>query len=111
MSKVDKKAALLGKRTGADTEDVAVPGLDITVTVRGLTRREMLRAQKGNEGDTEVTEARMLAAALVDPEMSVADVMAWQEASPGGEMEPVTQAVQRLSKVMPGDAKETYKSL
>lgn len=110
-AKLDKKAKLLAKRTGAAaTKTVTVNGVD--VTVRALTRREILRAQKLHDGtDIELIERAMLAIAIVDPVMTEDDIATWQDVSPAGELEPVTDAVSELSKINIGAAKETYKSV
>ena len=107
----DKKAALLAPRTGAGaTRTVTVNGVD--VTVRALTRQEILTAQKTHDGsDVAAIECAMLALALVDPVMTPEEVATWQEVSPAGELEPVTDALSELSKINIGAAKETYKSV
>jgi hypothetical protein len=109
-ARADKKAKLLAKRTGAAaTKTVVVNGVD--VTVRALTRAEVLEAQKHHDGsDVATIEAAMLSVALVDPVMTVDEVRQWQEVSPAGELEPVTDALSELSKINVGAAKETYKS-
>ena len=106
----DKKAALLAPRTGAgSTRTVTVNGVD--VTVRALTRKEILSAQKDHDGsDTAAIECAMLSLALVDPVMTPEEVATWQAVSPAGELEPVTDALSELSKINVGAAKETYKS-
>jgi len=108
---VDKKAKLLAKRTGAAaTRTVTVNGVD--VTVRALTRKQILSAQKTiDPDDTAAIECAMLSLALVDPVMTPEEVATWQEVSPAGELEPVTDALSELSKINTDAAKETYKSL
>lgn len=83
-------------------QDVDVPGVG-TVRVRALSRTEVIMVRKAT--DTEhvdgprvlVIERKMLAAALVDPVLTEAEVGRWQAASAAGEIEPVVAAVQRLS--------------
>ncbi|PSL02884.1 hypothetical protein CLV30_109192 [Haloactinopolyspora alba] len=74
--------------------EVEVPGLG-TVRVRGLSRDEVLAAQKAD--NTADLERRMLAAGMVDPALTVAEAGRWQMASPAGELEPVTQKIRDLS--------------
>lgn len=87
------KSALLTERL--PREEVPIPGLG-TVTVRGLSRYELHLVNKGTD-EAAVIERRMLAHAMVDPELTVDDVEQWQRCSAAGELTLVTEAVQRLS--------------
>lgn len=95
--------------------DVDVPGLG-TVRVRGLSRAEVMLVRKAT--DTEhmdgpralVLERKMLATAMVDPELTEAEVGRWQQASVAGELEPVTHKIQELSGMLEGSAKEAVKT-
>lgn len=87
-------------------EDVEIPGG--TVRVRGLSRLEAMDVQQA--GGPQVIERRMLALAMVDPKLTEDEVRQWQNASPASEIEPVTDAIARLSGLAPGADKETYKS-
>jgi hypothetical protein len=93
------KSALTAPRV--PTGEVEIPGVG-TITVRGLTRFELLLAGKTGGDDAALMERKMLAFAMVDPEMSEKDVEAWQKASPAGEMMPVVNLVNRLSGVGQG---------
>lgn len=86
--------------------DVEIPGKG-TVRVRGLTRAEAMSLQdvKG----VAAIERKMLALALVDPQLTEAEVGRWQKASAAGEMEPIGAKVQELSGMNEGAAKEAYK--
>lgn len=92
---------------------VALPGKG-TVTVRGLTRGEVMRLRSSVKSISDAIkrsaelEAKMLALAMVDPELTVAEVKQWQEASPAGEIEHVVQRVNELSGLVDGAAKEAY---
>jgi hypothetical protein len=88
------KADLLKDMFG--TEEVEVPGRGGTVRVRPLSRHEALSMQ-GVEMDAAVQERKLLALALVEPKLSERDVEAWQKAAPAGELEPITQAIVRMS--------------
>lgn len=89
--------------------DVDVPGLGVTVRVRGLSRAEAMQIQK-LEG-TAAIERAMLAMALVDPQLSEGEVRQWQEAAPAGELEPITDKVAELSGMKQDSAKDAYKEL
>ena len=80
-----------------------------TVRVQGLSRADVLSMQgtKG-EGGTAGFERRMLALALVDPELTEAEVGQWQEASIPTELESVVDKVTELSGMNKGAAKEAY---
>jgi hypothetical protein len=85
-------------------EDVELPGVG-TVRVRALSRAEALTVSD-TEMPVATMEQRLLSMAMVDPVMTEADVAAWQEAASAGELEPITQVIQRLS----GLTKESPKS-
>lgn len=101
------KAALFTERI--PRAEVEIPGIG-TVTVRGLSRYELQLTGKGTE-DPSLIERRMLAYALVDPELTEAEVETWQRVAPAGELAPVTEAIRDLSGLKPGANKEAYKSL
>jgi hypothetical protein len=94
------KEALFRPRLPED--DVQVPGVG-TVRVRGLSRVEVLQARKATDEATMdgprmlTLERKMLAAALVDPALSEAEVGKWQAVAPAGELVPLIQAIERLS--------------
>lgn len=96
--------------TSLPEEDVDIPGKG-TVRVRALTRSEALACQQVKQGPDRVAaiERKMLAMAIVDPEMTEADIGRWQKASTVGEMEPVGAKVQELSGMTEGAAKEAYR--
>lgn len=79
------------------------------VTIRSLSREEALM-YAGKKLDAAEAERKLLAKAMVDPEMSEQDVAAWQKASPAGEIQKVFTAVVRLSGMEESSAKEAYKS-
>jgi hypothetical protein len=97
--------------------DVAIPGVG-TVRVRALSRAEALMVRKATDlaGDVDgpralVLERKMVATAMVNPVLSESEVARWQRASAAGELEPVTDAIQRLSGMLPTAAKEAYREL
>lgn len=89
------KDLLLAKRE-TDGEAVELPGLGVKVRVRGLTRAEALRVV-GQEMTAAESERKLLALALVDPVMTEDDVRQWQKVAPAGELQPVEEAIRRLS--------------
>lgn len=103
------KSALTGDRE-LNTEDVEIPGVGV-VKVRGLSRFEFLLAQKKYPDDPMKTERFVLAAAMVDPEMTEVDIEAWQKASGPMEINHVATVVNRLSGIGPDADKESYKSV
>lgn len=103
------KAALLSGAT--PTEPVELPGIG-TITVRGMTRGELATAGKGNDPD--LTERRVLAMCLVDPQLTEEEAGQWQNTAPAGLILDVVAVINRLSGLA-GRAeraeKEAYKSL
>ena len=102
------KEALLRARFGE--EEVEIPGVG-AVRVRPLTRAEALRV-RGEELDVAVMEQRLIAAALVEPKLTEAEVAQWQESAPAGELEPVINAIVRLSGLTveaPKEAMRTFR--
>lgn len=88
--------------------DVEIPGVG-TVRVRALSRAEVLDVQKLQDKGTARMERRMLSLAMVDPQLTEAEVGEWQQASAAGEMEPVGLKVQELSGMLEGADKAAYK--
>lgn len=101
------KAALLAAR-GIGTETVTLEGVG-DVVVRPLTRGEVLALQKQGEQDPDVMEQKLLAIALVEPKLTEADVKEWQAVAPAGELEPITEAVERLSGLRRTEVKDQMK--
>lgn len=101
------KSALLTERLPRGQVDIEGIG---TITVRGLSRYELLLAGKAADGDVLLSERKTLAMALVDPEMTEADVEAWQKCSPAGEIMPVVIEINRLSGVTRQAQKEAYEA-
>lgn len=87
------KAALLKQRFGE--EEVEIPGVG-TVRVRALTRGEALQVQ-GVESDVAELERKLIAWAMVEPKLTENEVKTWQDSSPAGELQTITEAIVRLS--------------
>lgn len=103
MATIDKDV-LLAKRFGV--EDVEIPGVG-TVQVRPLSRSEALQVQ-GVEMPLLEMERRLLALALVEPKLTEAEIKQWQENSPAGELQPVVEAIIRVSGLEEAAAKAAY---
>jgi hypothetical protein len=106
MSKTASLDDLLTEMFGV--EDVEIPGKGV-VQVRPLSRAQVLAIQ-GQELPAAELEQRLLSQALVSPKVTAAQVKAWQEKSPAGEIEPVAEAVMRLSGMKADSAKEAVKT-
>lgn len=95
-----------------------MPGVG-TVRVRGLSRDEVLVVRKATDNDAAkvdgprilVLERKMIAAAMLDPVMTEAEVGEWQRAAPAGEIEPVVAKVQELSGMSEGAGKSGVQSV
>jgi hypothetical protein len=103
---VDKEALLKPRLPEADVE---IPGVG-TVRVRGLSRYEVLLAQKEQSKGPGAMERVILRFGMVDPAMTEDEVAQWQKASPAGELEPVARKIQALSGIGEGAEKAAYKS-
>lgn len=97
------KSALFASRL--DTQDVEVGALG-TVKIRALSRAEVLAFRKLKVDDVAHMERVLLATSLVEPVLTEDEVKQWQDASPAGELEPVTQAINALSGLDSAAAKE-----
>jgi hypothetical protein len=99
----DLKARLLKPRVTEGTVEIAGVG---EVRVRGLSRGEVFAARKTtNEKDVGALERRYLSLGMVEPRMTEADVLQWQQGSPAGEIEPVVDKVMELSGLGKGAEK------
>lgn len=87
--------------------DVPVPGRG-TVRIRSLSRREIHEMPRDDPGEA---ERHMVAAAMLDPKLTVDEVARWQEASGAGEISVVVEAIGKLSGLGDDAAKEAYKSV
>lgn len=93
MSTVSTIDDLLGQAFGV--EEVPLPGGGL-VKVRPLSRKEALSIQ-GVELDVDVMEQRLVAAALLEPKLTEAQVAKWQEVSAAGQIQAVVEAITRIS--------------
>lgn len=82
-----------------------------SVTVRALSRAEVLLCTKLSEQGPQRMEQRQLALAMVDPELTEAEVEQWQ-ATPGSfrDIQRVVEVTNRLAGIGRDAHKESYKS-
>lgn len=72
-----------------------------TIRVRALNRAEVLKINNVKMPIVKM-EQLLLSMAMVDPTMSKEDIEEWQSAGGAGEIEKVTEVVQRLSGLVKG---------
>ena len=81
-----------------DGEDFTIEATGHVVRIRGLSRYETLLAQKHLAAEGQVMfEAHMLAYALLEPRVTVAQSLEWLKRSAAGDLEMLTRRVQKLS--------------
>lgn len=108
------KELLLKPRLQED--DVEIPGVG-TVRVRALTRDEVIRVRKASDEQgldgprVLILERKMLALALVDPELTEAEIGKWQRNAGAGEIDKVSRKVQEISGMLEDAGKAAYKSV
>jgi hypothetical protein len=84
-----------------DGEDLTLPSGRL-VRVRGLSRFELMANAKGTD-DSGLVERRNIAACLVAPRLTVAQVEAWQKRSAAGtEFKVLSEKIRELSAVGEG---------
>jgi hypothetical protein len=97
---------ILARKTGQEV--ITLPGGG-QVKVRGLTRDEALAVR-----DRDTVGAKdnfVIATGLVDPALTEDDVAAWAATGDVGDMTTISEAISRLSGMMPGQAKDATKSV
>lgn len=100
------KSLLTAKRN--KTEELEIPGIG-TVTLRAITRSEAFRFV-GKTMPEEKMEAIVLSLALVDPQMTEAEVAEWQSVASAGELQAVVEKALQISGLAEDSAKSAYKS-
>ena len=100
------KNLLLQPRLPEDTVDI--PGVG-TIRVRALSRAEVDQLRELKD-DNAAAERMILAAGLVDPKLTEAEVGQWQQAATHGEVNAVAEVIGQLSGLYEGADKEAYKS-
>ncbi len=99
MAAAVSKEALLATK-GLGTKEVEVPGVG-TVVVRGLSRAEVVQMQAA--GSPDAMENRMMAAAMVEPPLTVEEVVEWRAEAPSEVVRPISDAILALSGLVEGD--------
>lgn len=106
--KILSKEELLANRNLPEAV-VEIPELGGSVRVRGLSRKEFLHLNEGDDGYD--FEDRALAAGMLEPQLTVEEVSHLRTISPGMELQDVFMKINELSGVGKDAAKEAYKSL
>lgn len=106
--KILSKEELLANR-GLPEDVVEVPSLGGAVRVRGLSRKEFLRLNEGDDGFD--FEDRAMSAGMIEPKLTIEEVSALRDISPGMELQAVFMRINELSGVGKDAAKEAYKSV
>lgn len=101
--------AMLARQVDTETETVSTKFGD--VTVRSLTRAQVLSIQKAGPIDAAVMERKLLAFALVEPKLTTAQIKHWQATSPAGELQPVVVAIELLSGMQTAEVGEDGESV
>ncbi len=116
MSDLKEKLFALAAQ-GMPEADVNIPGVG-AVRVRGLSRVEVISTRKATDREDKMDgtrvlmlERKMLAAALLDPVLTEAEVGQLQRTLPAGVLQPVSQRIQELSAMAEGAPKAAYKSV
>lgn len=109
MDKEQFLSALAKRQESVNEEEHELPGIG-TIRVKGLTRAVFLNAQKRWPDDVLEQERYTLSHAIVEPDLTPADIKAWQEASGPEEINQVALLVNRLSGIGRDAHKEAYKS-
>jgi hypothetical protein len=94
---------------GVETEEVPIPRLGISVTVRGMTRMEALLV--GKQDGPEKIEPLALHYAVVDPKLTLKQAEEWMRTAPSTEVGAVVRTINRLSGGGDRADKEVAKSV
>lgn len=79
------------------------------VRIRSLSRAEALSV-KNMEMAYDALERKLISMAMVEPKLTEEDVAKWQDASPAGELEPVTTAILGLSGMATDSPKQAMRT-
>jgi hypothetical protein len=102
------KDDLLKPRIGEG--DLTVPDVG-TFRIRPLTRAQAFEVQELREVSVLDAENLLISYGLVEPAMTQDEVARWAECAPGGELAAVSMGIGKVSGMMPGSGKESYKSV
>lgn len=94
---MDASALTTAGRIKTDTHDIEGVG---TITFRGMSRWELLEAGRiGEQHGAAAQEKFILSCCLIDPPMTEAEVRAWQNVAPAGELAPLQKKINALSLI------------
>lgn len=102
-------AADLQAGSALSEEDVPLPN-GKSVRVRGVRRADVLDAQRRGGDDAGKIEAYIVAAGMVQPQMTPSQVRGWQMNSIAGEINPVVARIRELSGMGEDAVAEAWKS-
>lgn len=88
---------ILARKTGRGTATLPDGS---TVTIRALTRDEILQAQE-NYKTTAERDTYIISTGMTDPKLSVEDVAAWAASGGAGDLVAVSLAIAELSGLKP----------
>lgn len=88
---------------------IDTPKGPVKVHVRGLSRQEVIHVE--NTKGLAATEALTVSLGMIAPKLTVDQVKAWQRASVGAELDPVTRRIGELSGMLKGSRKEAIKEM
>lgn len=91
------KAALLNLANPQDTVELDAG----KVTVRGLSRAEVLELLDRRSSSTAAAEAYALLKGIVEPELTAEEVGLWQQ-GPGGDIAKISNRIMELSGLIEG---------
>jgi hypothetical protein len=100
---------LAGEDVAEHTRDVKLAN-GFIVKVRGLSRFELMAHGKGTD-DNALVERRNIAACMVEPKMTVAQVEEWQKkTSAGGALRMISEVIRDLSGLGEGADKSRVRT-
>jgi hypothetical protein len=91
---------ILARKLGRDVVELPDGG---TVEVRGLNRREAIAVGEVEAGLDR--DALLISLGMVDPQMTVEDVLAWGAEDDSGTLEVVSRRIGELSRMVEGAGK------
>jgi len=97
---------ILARKTGKGTATLPDGS---TVSIRALTRDEVLEAQEGGRSTAE-RDNFIVSTGMTDPKLSVDDVAVWASEGGAGDLVAVSDAIAELSGLKPSAGKEATKS-
>jgi len=89
-------------------EDYVLEETGHRVRIRPLSRREVLQGQHLRDTGLVQMEAHMIRCAMVIPKLRDVDVLAWMDATPAGDLEPLTRRINQISALDRGSDTAAY---